>query len=522
MKPLTLKQDPQPEPPKVSIDMAEQIADRAARRAADDVSRENTENFSRFQEQNKQQNQQPLETTQQGKDSIYEDVDGGYSIDTKTEKNLMRRLLDQTLQKALDPPPPSPIENAVNTVMNTVSAGIAEKMLGNLGGGVSTGSKPSFIIDILNSQFGAGLGQNLGANLPGIIQSLSGAIGHQKTQELASAATKAMNQQQTEQQNNGDSSNIEKQKNMVLELDINNPEHISQYAKAMGLTLKAAKGMLQIHQDDILNERKGNVQTNNQQLNNQQNNEITQALTLILQEMGGMKNIINSLQSEIINIKTKKVDENVSVVEPDTDSRWTDENEIYKQPASVTQKSVTLFQTPIKVNLDDIRGNNDPFFNDKSTNDTSRNINANVKENSINRKDVERNVEKEDEVEKESVLEEVVDSEGKSTFKMSGEKEQSKPIIEKIVEKMVEKKPEYLTENTKEEDKKKESNVDESIENEIIGEPNETPKISSKIIRKKIVRTSIPIKKEENINEQDISSQQQTEHYDINNNLMNE
>ena len=82
MIPLTLKQNPQPEPPKVSIDMVEQIADRAARKAAGDVSRENMENFNRFQDQN-QQNKPPVQE-RDTKDSIYEDTEGGYSIDTKT------------------------------------------------------------------------------------------------------------------------------------------------------------------------------------------------------------------------------------------------------------------------------------------------------------------------------------------------------------------------------------------------------------------------------------------------------
>lgn len=474
MIPLTIKpvsQQSQPDNSKISIDMAEQIADRAAHRAADETAtrltqenRENMESFNRFKEKS-------VEIPNE-KDSIYES-EGGYSIDTKTEKNLMRRLLDQTLQKALDPPPASPIENAVTQVMTQVSTGIAEKMLGNIGGGGQAGAKSGLLIDVLNSKFGEGLGGNLGANLHNIIQSLTSSIGQQKAQELASAATKVMSQQQNVESGNDNSSNAEKQKNMVLDLDINNIDHVKQYASAMGLSEKAAKGMLQIHQDDILSDRK-NQFTNLNSSNNGSNNEITQALTILIQEMTSMKQTINALQNKIGGID--------------------DNREISTE--EIQQKSVTLFQSPIKVDLDEIKGNSDPFFNE-----TPKDIKI--------------------EKQKESVLEEIVDSAGKSSFKMSDEKEQ--PKIEKIItEKKIEKPIEKFVE--KEEDKKKENSVKldelEKVEPESIEKSSQTEEIlqsEEKPHQRKLIRKPIPIKKDT----LDLPSHV-TEHYDIDNKLIPE
>ncbi len=516
MKPLILKptdQQVQSEPPKITVNMVEQIADKAAHKAADEaalkaaqqVGNEAMESFNRFQEQNKIQDQVPMErNNRDNRDSIYEESEGGYSIDTKTEKNLMRRLLDQTLQKALEPPEPSPIEHAVTQVMTQVSTGIAEKMLGNLGGGVQSVAKPGIIGDILNSPFGANLGTSFGQSLPQIIQSLTGAIGQQKAQELASAATKAMSQPPSEQQKNVESSNTEKQKDMILALDVNNPEHVAQYATAMGLSQNAAKEMLQNHQNDILKSRKN--MSGGTDVNVASNNEITQALTVLIQEMNGLKQTVNTLQNEIVTIKTKKPDVTevrTEVPESMTDDKWSDETskvDAYKQQIGAQQKSVNIFSTPIKVDVDQIKGNVNSFF-EETPKDTKI------------------------EEQEESVLEEIVDDEGKSTFKMSDEqskkvieppKEQPKKVTE-ISKEQPKSTPEVLIET--EQDKKKESSSTKLIEEK--SQSSEGQKIEEQTpkehIIKKIIKKPIPIKK-------DVSnvSSHVAERYDINNNLISE
>ena len=517
MIPLTLKQNPQPEPPKVSIDMAEQIADRAARKAAVDVSRENMESFNRFQDQNKPIQSQP-ETTE----TIVDDDPGVDLFDKTTANSITKTVRAFKSMQEVFAPPPDPIRSAMENGISQMAAKFVEStLLGGGGGGIV--KKSSFIIDVMNTAAAHGFGESLGNNLPQVIQSLSGAIGQKKTQELVDNINSKMTansgtiNSSSGNENDG-SSNVEKQKDMVLALDSNNIEHVKQYASAMGLSEKAAKGMLQIHQDDILSDRKGNVQGNNPNSNsntNVGNIEIVQAIGTLIQEMTGMKNTINSLQSEISNIRSKKVDEDVGVTEPESaDRKWTDEDEqinVSKSPISVTQKSVTLFSTPIKVDVDSIKGDTNSFFNDKPTDNINKNINANVKANSINKKE---------EIEKESVLEEVIDDEGKSTFKMSDSNDQHKNITENVVN---EKKDE------KEDDKKKESGfielensmmIDKSEDVEIVEKIEETPKIDKKIVRKKIIRKSVPIEEVQEIQESIPSHI--TEHYDINNNLVTE
>lgn len=473
MKALTLKPSEQEyqSTQKISVDDAKQFAQDAAKTAAEDaanrVNNQNMESFNKFREEiMPPQNQEKNDGSSEG---ITYEGDGGYSIDTKTEKNLMRRLLDQTLQKALEPQPPSPIESAVSNVMNRVSEGIAEKMLGNIGNSENTNvvKKSSILIDLMNTAFGHGLGENIGTQLPQIIQSLTGAIGQQKTQELVDNLNSKMvsggNSVSSNSGGNLDSSNVEKQKDMVLALDVNNPDHIKQYATAMGLTQKAAKGMLQIHQDDIINERRSISGGN---LNNTNNTEITQALGILIQEMTGMKETINKLHSKVYGeSKPNEGEEEIK-----TDDKWDDE--INKASVEVTNKSVTLFQSPIKVDVDDIKGNNDPFF--KETPKPPENVTKSSTES-------------------ESVLEEVKDSNGNSSFKMSGENNISE------VHNEIEKPPEVkiINQEVKNDDKKKEVDNERQIE------------INSRKI-KRVVRKPIPVNKE------------LTDHYDIDNNLITE
>lgn len=489
MKLLSIKpKSQQPDNQSVSIDVAKQIAQEAARIASEEAaskvqeSRETMENYERFRNPNVQ-NVQSTQDTQRSseedeRDYVSSNADSsGYIIDSKTEKNLVKTLLNRTLERALEPPPPSPMETAINNVTSQIGAKVTENMLGILAGGGQPAKNSTMLGEILNSAFGHGLGESMGTSLPQLIQSLTGAIGQKKTQELVdninskmsgSSGSSGLSGSSVNENVSSESSNVEKQKNMVLALDSNNPEHILQYATAMGLSQKAAKGILQAHQDDIIEERKslsGNMS------NSSSSNEITQALTVLIQEMTGMKQTISSLQNEIVSIKGKKPGSGVDNVEVDTDSKWDEESELPPHPISVTNKSVTLFQTPIKVDLDEIKGDTNSFFNDTPI----------------------ENIQEED-VDKESVLEEVKDSNGKSTFKMSSEtehpKEQPKTVPEKFIETG--------------QDKKKETNsVDLNVD---------ASKVEENLTKKRIIRKLVDIKK-------DVPSHV-TERYDIDNNLI--
>ena len=52
------------------------------------------------------------------------------------------------------------------------------------------------------------------------------------------------------------------QKELVLSLDVNNSEHVKQYSIAIGVSEKAAKEMLVIHQNDIMNVKRINMHSN--------------------------------------------------------------------------------------------------------------------------------------------------------------------------------------------------------------------------------------------------------------------
>ncbi len=519
MIPLTLKPQPvvqqQPESPKLSIDMAEQIADRAARRAAEEtmsktqeMSRENMDGYNKFQEQNAQNSQQNTKTfveTERETEDV--DIDVFNSGTSKSIKNFVHAY--KGLNEIFSPPP-DPTRLAIESAMSSLLSEFVTNRLGG-GGGVASAvaRKPSFILDVLNTAAAHGFGEALGTNLPGVIQSLTGAIGQKKTEELVdniNSKMSAQNNQQAQSQNNessngssngssNENSNVEKQKDMVLALDSNNPDHIKQYASAMGLTEKAAKGMLQIHQDDIINERK--IFSGNNSSSNSNNSEITQALTILIQEMSGMKNVISSLQNEIVTLKGGKVSTGESDIPvSNVDDRWND--------GQTGQRAVNLFQSPIKVDVDDIKGNSDPFFNDSSKGNTNlvtnkKTIAKPVME--IETSDPEKNDQKWTE---ESVLEETKDAEGNSTFKMSGDDEEK---VEIKKEQIVNKK-ETVTEKN-------------SVENKVEKNPDEK-KQNENVPQRRILRKPVIIKKKEEPSPSPSITQNTQEHYDIDNNLITE
>ncbi len=485
MIPLTIKQQPivqQPEPPKLSIDMAEQIADRAARKAAEEtmaknaeVNRESMESYNRFQQE--QQN------STQGDD----DSGDAELFDKATANNITKTVRAyESLQRVFSPPP-DPTRQAIDGAISNLLSDFVTSRLGGGGTGV-VAKKSSMLMDVLNTAAAHGFGESLGANLPQVIQSLTSSIGPKKTQELVDNLNNKMNTAGVGENSGSnitsDTSNVEKQKDMVLALDVNNPEHIKQYASAMGLTQKAAKGMLQIHQDDIITERKGNIGNPGTT-----NTEVTQALTILIQEMTGMKNVISDLQNKIVTLESDKNVKAEANIDVDTDSKWDDESEAYRPSVDVTNRSVNLFQSPIKVDVDDIKGNADPFFHE-----TPKNVVSIAKVSSVA---------------KESVLEEVKDKDGSSSFRMSGE--QSNVVNEKIKDEKFDDKKENVVakETPKAEPLQKVEETPPKLE-------ETQPKIEEKQIRRKILRRSdlVSIKQKSPADTQ--------EHYDIDNNLVME
>ncbi len=478
MKPLTIKppvsQQSEPQKPTLSIDMAEQIADRAARKAAEEtmaksaeVNRENMESYNRFQ-----QEQQNSQSTQNNGGEEETEL-----FDKATANNITKTVRAyESLQKVFSPPP-DPTRQAIDGAISNLLSDFVTNRLGGAGIGNAVPKKQSFIMDVLNTAAAHGFGEQLGANLPQVIQSLTSSIGQKKTQELVdnlnskmTGSTGSTGSPVAAQDSN---SNVEKQKDMVLALDINNPDHISNYASAMGLSMKAARGILQAHQDDIRNERKGNV--GNIGSGNVNGTEVTQALTILIQEMTGMKETINTLQNKIVTLEGGKPAG--AVVEVDTDSRWNDDGEMIRPSVEVTNRSVNLFQSPIKVDVDDIKGNADPFFHETPV---AKPIVSSVPVSPVRVSSVPVNS---------NTLIEVKGKDGSSSFRMSGEQPTEQLINNNVVDS---KKEEPILNNETEVEEKK----------------PEIRTIKKRIVRKDLEQKLLP---DEKVAE---------EHYDINNNLM--
>jgi len=420
---------------------------------------------------------QPRETRQDDYEetSVIEyEGGGGYNIDKKTEKNLMRQLLDKTLTNALNPPPPNPIETAVSTVMSQVTEGIAAKMLGNIGGGVGAPvGKSNFLIELLNTQFGAQIGSTLGNQIPAIITTLTSSLGEQRTKQLVDNVNNRMNGETGNNNSLTESeianANSEKQKDYVLALDSNNPAHLNQYANAMGLSVSRAKEILIAHQDDI--NRSRNAKLGNGSSGSSNNNEMTQALVMLVNEIASMKATMNELQGKMNQIDITKQIPKVN----DENQKWTDDNinaSLNQNPGGNAE--VNLFSSAIKVDVDQIKGNNlkDSFF-DEST-------------------------------KKSDLLEQVIDDKGNSSFKETSQESQS---LQQTSQELSQKLQENVQDISSENNKKKDNSLDEVKPKKVFKLKTMKDVAKETVLETEIKSTSETIK--------------DADFYDINNNLIN-
>ncbi len=435
---------------------------------------------------------QPRETQEQNdyeETSVIEyEGGGGYNIDKKTEKNLMRQLLDKTLTNALNPPPPNPIETAVSTVMSQVTEGIAAKMLGNIGGGVGAPvGKSNFLIELLNTQFGAQIGSTLGNQIPAIITTLTSSLGEQRTKQLVDNVNNRINGETGNNNSLTESeianANSEKQKDYVLALDSNNPAHLNQYANAMGLSVSRAKEILIAHQDDINRSRNAKLGSGSSGSSN--NNEMTQALVMLVNEIASMKATMNELQGKMNQIDTTKQIPKVN----DENQKWTDDNinaSLNQNPGGNAE--VNLFSSAIKVDVDQIKGDNlkDSFFDEGAK--------------------------------KSDLLEQVIDDKGNSSFKETSQEAQS---LHQTSQELSQKSQENAQDMSSENNKKKDNSLDEENKN---SEAKSEIKIETKPKKVFKLKTMKDVAKE-TVLETEIKSTTETikdvDFYDINNNLIN-
>ena len=415
----------------------------------------------------------------------------------RSVSNTMRAI--KSMQDVFTPPP-SKIEQAVQNVVENVSTDIATKMLsGGLGG--SGGASRGLIADLMHEflpAFGHGLGESLGANGPETVKSIiSSLTGNKQLSNEPNNAGEKTNQPKNE---NSNAINTEKQKDQILSLDTNNPEHVKNYAVVMGLSEKAAKEILTYHQQDIIEGRK----SSSSGLSNVSNNEIaqvTQVLTTLVNEMGGMKNTIINLNNEIVNLKNEKTKPS-RTSEAEIPDKWRDEQ---APTGSPEHRQVTLFQESIKVDVDAIKGDNlkESFFDNKQQIEEAEFVDKNIeKENkNIEKKDNKNN--------KNKPLEQVIDEKGDSHFETINSEDNKKKEDEVIETQQVsdvgdvdEAKPKIEQRTEQKEEQK-----------------TEVPIQHKKIIRKPVIKKEEPIK-EEPVEESTKKEVTKQERYDINNNLI--
>jgi len=291
-----------------------------------------------------------------------EDRDDTPLFNKRSETQMMKSLFTQTLEKALRP---DPTRVAMETAMgNLMAEFVTQKITGG-----SAPAKTGMLNDFMNSQMGAQIGANIFTHLPATIESLGKVLGKDKANALVEKTSEFIQQQQMnekqkielEQQNN-----MMKQQNAILNLDPKNPEHISQYTIAMAIDPSSdVQEMLISHQKRIQQtliqqtQQKQSTQSSQPQQNQVSQQETQEAIMVMIQEMKAMK-------AEIQNLKGEKLDKSNKVIENISDNKWDDDEAAPAFAGTLTNKrDSTLFNSAIKVDVDQISGDRDPFFKEQ-------------------------------------------------------------------------------------------------------------------------------------------------------------
>jgi len=153
----------------------------------------------------------------------------------------------------------NPIQKAIETRVGELAAGVIENAFGR----PNAPAKKDIIDTILNSQFAYGLGSGIGQRAPELVESMGKTFGRDKAEQmidgiigrygkgqppvgrqLSPSAPASEQKQQTE-------------KELLLSLDPNNPEHVAAYAESQGgISVDTARKMLMIHQDEFIKQMK--------------------------------------------------------------------------------------------------------------------------------------------------------------------------------------------------------------------------------------------------------------------------
>lgn len=205
-----------------------------------------------------QKREQNVQSSGGGKDSDSEDANIGIN------SNLLKQLqttvgVFNTLKEFAS----NPLTRAIESKVGERAAGIIDQAFGNP---QQSSGKKDLLDTVLNSQLAFGFGQGLGARGPEFVESLGKTFGKEKMDRFADnmigqygKGRGASTGTGTGVPNSGaggagnGAKNEPSQRELLLSLDPNNPEHVSAYADSQGgISLVTARKMIIVHQDDFI------------------------------------------------------------------------------------------------------------------------------------------------------------------------------------------------------------------------------------------------------------------------------
>lgn len=142
----------------------------------------------------------------------------------------------------------NPIQTAIEKSVGDIAAGAIQNAFIPR----TAPPKKDLIDTFLNSQFAYGLGEGIGQRSPELIKSMADTFGQERAGQMIDNVIG-----KSEEKSQIQKSEKISEKELLLSLDPNNPEHVSAYADTQGgISVEVARKMLMIHQDDIIKQMK--------------------------------------------------------------------------------------------------------------------------------------------------------------------------------------------------------------------------------------------------------------------------
>lgn len=163
----------------------------------------------------------------------------------------------------------NPLQKAIEERVGSLAAGVIEQAFSRPSG---PPPKRDIIDTILNSQFAYGLGSGLGQRTPELVESMGRTFGQDKAEQMidnvissygkhggsgGQGGPRQLNQSPPNPPSEEKAERQQSEKEILLSLDPNNPEHVAAYAESQGgISVDVARKMLMIHQDEFIKQIK--------------------------------------------------------------------------------------------------------------------------------------------------------------------------------------------------------------------------------------------------------------------------